>query len=99
MTVQVWNREGAEERLKCGGGLWSVAEVLFESIEDEVKKKIQQEMPGGSVTEYSDDTWNLMMEINDLIVTAHRLLCEGRECMQNDLDKVLREQVRMPTLS
>lgn len=59
----------------------------------EFLSQIQQELPGGSVVEYSSDTWNLMLEINDLIVTAHRLLCQGRECMQNDLDQVLREQV------
>ena len=40
VVVQVWNRENSDERLKCGGGLWSVAEVLFESIEEDVKKKV-----------------------------------------------------------
>ena len=40
VVVQVWNRENSDERLKCGGGLWSVAEILFESIEEDVKKKV-----------------------------------------------------------
>lgn len=60
--------------------------------------------------EFSDQTWALLGDIDALIVQAHtyviqrsrfshshRLLCQGQECMRNDLDLVLRPQVVLRT--
>lgn len=88
--VQVWKQDG-EQALKCGGGLWSVAQNLFQSLEERLKQ-IKGNLPGGSITDYSQPTWNMVTDIDALIVFAHTLLCQGTECMKDDLDLVMREQ-------
>jgi hypothetical protein len=98
-SVQVWNRSdrigAASKELQCGGGLWSVAEVEFEAVVHQVKK-ITKAWPGGAEQDFSAETWQLMQNLDVIVRESFQLLQDGRLCMRNDLDLVLRQQDVMP---